>query len=369
MKKIFIIILTILIGFTCLSQEPHIDKEKGITRILKKISHIISGKAYIDEKGDIIIDDRNYISGGDASLLSNYNSNNVTKTGLTYNSTGDTIVSVSDNIVVIDGYDDAVVGNSIRFGDPESETIYTILSIDGDELTLDQTCTGNIGDEFFIGCDGLINDQSIYDNDGVQTIGAYQAKNIWTEIDSSSWLLDGVDDYYLIDENGDSFGKTMCNNGCAISFWAYPLSLHDGIIVGRYDPTNDDSFFRVEFFPDGNLYNALSGDGTTGERILTTTSFSVDEWIHIVMIYDGSTSEAGNIITYKNGSLDETSTGTTTINSSAWEDDEDVYLGVHDETSHNAYFDGYFDEVYIYKRTLTTDEITELYENSKHYKP
>jgi hypothetical protein len=63
MKRIFIIILTILIGFTCLSQEPYVDKEKGITRILKKISHIISGKAYIDEKGDIIIDDRNYISG------------------------------------------------------------------------------------------------------------------------------------------------------------------------------------------------------------------------------------------------------------------------------------------------------------------
>ena len=199
MKKI-IVLLLLTISVPGFSQNNIINLNPGNDTI-----------TISESLGNFIIDiNKIYISSsGDTSLKLDYNSDNVTKLELTYNSTGDTIVSVSNDTVVIDGYSEVVIGNSIRFGDPESGTIYAILDTlgSGDSLKLDQTCTGNIGDEFFSGCDGYIVDQSDYGNDGVQSTGTYQPKGIWIETDSSAWLADGVDDYIkVVDVNALNFG-------------------------------------------------------------------------------------------------------------------------------------------------------------------
>ena len=362
MKK-FIVLLLFTISISVFSQDNNIiNLNPGNDTITTS-----------ESLGNFILDiNQTYISSfGNTSLKLDYNSNNVTKSGLTYNSTGDTIVSVSNDTVVIDDYDDAVIGNSIRFGDPESGTIYTILDTlgSGDSLKLDQICIGNIGDEFYSGCDGYIVDQSDYGNDGIQEIGAYQSRGIWIETDSSCWKLDGIDDYYILDENGDSFGKTICNNGCAISFWTYIENLYHGYIISRYDATDNNYFFRSEFYTNGILYNTIGYDGSSGGRKTTTTSFSTGEWFHIVMNFDGSTSVAGNIITYKNGNLDETLPCSFPIDAQAWEDNEDVLIGAYDDDNPKYYFNGYFIEIKIYDKELTETEITELYTTSRHYTP
>jgi hypothetical protein len=310
----------------------------------------------------------------DTLLLLYYNSDNVTKEGLTYNSTGDTVVSVNDNIVVIDDYDKAIVGNSIRFGDPEIGTIYTILSINVDELTLDQICTGNIGDEFFIGCDGYIEDQSIYNNDGAQAIGAYQPKGIWIETDSSRWKTDGVDDF---------IGITNVSN----FVFAAPASVSAWVKV-----SNDicQSVFSVsETSTANNLFYILIGQECSSS--LTNEIFSVikrkngstiyivgyttvnrnelfdNNWHFLTLTVNGSTIKeyidgSEVLLTVGGGSDDGSFTDINNVN--------DVNVGSRKVVgTRQNYFNGEIDDIRIYNKALSQPEIIQLYINSKHYNP
>ena len=301
--------------------------------------------------GNYIIDiNKTYVSSsGNTSLLIWFDSEDVTKSELTYNSTGDTIVSVLDNIVLIDDYDDATVGNSIRFGNPTSGTIYTILSIDVDELTLDQTCTGDIGDEFYVGCDGNIIDKSIYGNNGVQSIGAYQPKGIWIETDSSFWLADGVDDYIESGVDTDGLQKMT------VSIWV--RSVNVGIIISKYENNSN----RWHIYASNNLVWNIGGL-TYGYNTFSRS----DIWYHYVMVFDGTGATNSDRLKVYIDNEEKTLTFVGTIPSLISTIPNDLTLA---NQGSSLYLNCKFDDLQIYKKVLTTDEIEQLYINSKHYTP
>lgn len=315
--KIYISVLFILISFSCFSQV----RQEGINPLTWGFNIATSS--------------------ADTSLKLLYDSDNVTKAGLTYNSTGDTIVSASNDTVVIDDYDQAVIGNSIRFTTPTSGTVYTILDTlgSGDSLKLDQNCTASIGDEFYIGCDGLIEDQSIYNNDGEQTTGAYQAKAIWIETDSSSWKGDGVDDYY-------TFTQINVGKIYTLSMWVNLEDVNTNILLSTGNSQN------YLYFKDNNEIWHRVNNGTYISFVLSPSFFSTNTWYHLVILRNGAT-----VSLY----VDDVDKGDKTLSNN---DDLTLSnLGGYAGT----YVDGMIDEIKIYNKVLTEEEITELHESSKHY--
>jgi hypothetical protein len=297
--------------------------------------------------------DKNHISGGDASLVLLFDSDNVTKSGLTYNSTGDTIVWISNDNVVVDSTDHIIIGNSIRFGNAESGTIYTILDTLGsiDSLKLDQDCTANIGDEFFIGCDGLIVDQSSYGNNGTQTIGAYQPKGIWIETDSSRWFLEGDDDYISSTSGIDAslIDITYC-------IW---FRVFDNTINYLFGVSGVGVSTAVGLIMDvsstGRIRTRPFGVSSTN----STNGFNDGEWHFAAHLIDRDGNATLYVDNIQESQVDISSRSENELNTSSW------HIG--NEGSQYAYME--FDEVRIYIKLLSESERDQLYQSSKHYNP
>lgn len=287
----------------------------------------------------------------DELLVLKFDSDNVTKTGLTYNSTGDTIVWVSNDTVVVDSTDHIVIGNSIRFGDPESGIIYTILDTLGsvDSIKLDQDCTENIGDEFFIGCDGLIVDQSDYSNNGTQVVGAYQPKGIWIETDSSKWFFDGDDDYIFTSSGIDAalIDITYC-----IWFRVFDNTVNYLFGVGAVGGI-DNTGLVMDGGGSGRIRTRPFGVSST----VSVNGFNDGEWHFVVHLIDRDGNATLYVDNIQESQVDISSKSENELSSSSWQ--------IGKEGSEYAYAE--FDEARIYTRLLSESEITNLYQSSKHY--
>jgi hypothetical protein len=178
--------------------------------------------------------------------------------------------------------------------------------------------------------------------------------------------FDGAGDYVLLDDNGDGFGKHICVNGCSFSAWAKKADLtSEGSIITRFDSAGDDGFWR--FFVDASEHTRF-WFGSDGDTPCTTNYIDgdivQDVWYHYVAVFDNSTG-TGNISVYRDGvHLESVTCGFSGIDVSAWQDDEDVFIGVVDDSSYGAYWNGTIDDVMVFNRSLSADEILGLYANT-----
>ncbi|OYT55227.1 MAG: hypothetical protein B6U72_00305, partial [Candidatus Altiarchaeales archaeon ex4484_2] len=186
----------------------------------------------------------------------------------------------------------------------------------------------------------------------------------WTEgVSDSALKFDGIDDYVLVDDKGNSFGKTLCNNGCSFSLWIKPDNLdRNQRILSRYDTTGLDRFFCM-YINAGDYFFWVNGDGDITNISVSAThgDFASTGWHHLVGTFNGSTTQAGVTQLYVDGKLKDTSTKYITINETAWQDDETVFLGVRDDSSYVDYLNGSIDEIRIYSRALSPTEIEGLF--------
>jgi len=177
-------------------------------------------------------------------------------------------------------------------------------------------------------------------------------------------VLDGAGDWVLVDDNGDSFGKTVCINGCTFSAWAKLMEVGTNNIIGRSDSTSDNEFFRL--FVDSNRDTdfMISSDGEIKCYVdYIGADVSQNVWYHYVGVYDNSTG-TGNVSIYRDGVyLQSTTCSFSGINVTAWQDNEDVFIGTTDDSSFNGPWNGTIDEVMIFNTSLTADQILEIYNN------
>jgi hypothetical protein len=97
----------------------------------------------------------------------------------------------------------------------------------------------------------------------------------------------------------------------------------------------------------GTLYFDTYADGSQN-RFTISSFFSAGSWIHLAVTYDGTTKKV-----YKNGVLIDSNTddsGTLTSVST------DVFIG-KDSTADQYYFDGKIDELRVYNKALTQEEV------------
>ncbi len=97
-----------------------------------------------------------------------------------------------------------------------------------------------------------------------------------------------------------------------------------------------------------------AGCGGNGGSILNTTAINTNEWIHLVYVSDGV---GGNTKIYKNGTYVGQSKNSTSIGNCS---SQNLYFGV-DIFSAPEYMDAKLDDIAIYNRALTQQEITALY--------
>lgn len=101
----------------------------------------------------------------------------------------------------------------------------------------------------------------------------------------------------------------------------------------------------LQFWADGTA-------NSNGGMVQSTSSIPTNEWIHVVGTYDGS-----NVKIYINGSLENTKSYTQTPATT----DQPLVIGRWYGNFNGSYTDGQIDQVRIYSKSLSSTEVTQLY--------
>lgn len=177
--------------------------------------------------------------------------------------------------------------------------------------------------------------------------------------------FDGVDDYIQVNSptSLDDLGPM------SISAWVYPKSSGEsaaGIIIHK---SSGFGAFGWQFVIDsastpGVLSPYFSRDYTTTDlqHIVTSGLVPINKWSHIILTWDGSVT-AANVKIYLNGAE---VTYTTTIDGVGdLVSDSSSSMQIGNNTGGSRSFDGSIDDVRIYNRALSADEVRALYNSGK----
>jgi hypothetical protein len=159
--------------------------------------------------------------------------------------------------------------------------------------------------------------------------------------------------------NVPNSSSLQATNALTYAAWVYPMGLgppdaasaYPGIIAKRYDYTTDVAFTMFIWF-NNNVYGDVAGTRFNADAGLTD-----NQWYHVAVVFDGPNALA---TIYINGSpYPWNCTGT--------------FVGMHNSDltvgylpqgaglDPNGYFIGLIDEVAIWTRTLSANEIESLY--------
>ncbi len=197
-------------------------------------------------------------------------------------------------------------------------------------------------------------DISKYGNDGTLENGTS-----WTTSGKfgSALSFDGVDDYVDCGDTADL--EFASGQSFSFSFWFKGTghsSSQDGIITKGYGAgDNDLTPWYLEYYEnDGTIALFLRDSGGTSSHTSGTVAIDDGNWHFITAVYDAG---AGEIRNYVDTELDTTTTGVP----------EDAYgtnAGIFVLMDHlERYTQGSLDEVRIYNRALSTEEIKMHYQS------
>lgn len=182
------------------------------------------------------------------------------------------------------------------------------------------------------------------DNDGALKNGAGYATD---GVCGYALELDGEDDYCEVPDD-DTLDIT---DEITIEAWINPevtsvrYVVQKGWFAGQ---TGVGGVYSLDLFP-GKLRGVLVEPDGTFHGLVGTTIIKIGEWQHIAMTWDGSTQKV-----YYNGNLENSASFTGSIATSTGE----VLIGRYG----SLYFEGLIDDVRIYNKGLTADEIEASYE-------
>lgn len=168
-------------------------------------------------------------------------------------------------------------------------------------------------------------------------------------------LLDGQEDTKLTLTNTDDNNIGVNKESYSISVWyrtETPFSTFTSArIIEKWSGSPRTSYPVSMIFVDSTL-GVHQYDKTTRVNIATTAVVSND-WTHLVMIYNGDTDE---LLAYKNGTLiDQIDV------SSLGEIDNNADYIIGNTANGIRPFSGAIDDLYIYKRALSNNEVVALF--------
>ena len=187
-----------------------------------------------------------------------------------------------------------------------------------------------------------------YNNDGF-----YQTYSS----NSFSASFDGVDDRIVVPQSSD----LNISGSMSISFWFQRGRAGHSSFEGVLNKNASSSVnYSVGFRSSGDpTPNKLAfWHGGVGANLVTTTAFtSTTDKVHACFVNNG-----GTWYWYINGSQDSTGTGCNVTSTTT-----DLVLGAYDATSPNSFYSGNLDEVFIWSRAITSDEVSNIYNNKAYF--
>src|SRR3989344_5462976 len=175
--------------------------------------------------------------------------------------------------------------------------------------------------------------------------------------------FDGSDDY--VDAgSGSSLDNITVKT---VSAWIFPRSAGENSVGRIVDKGNNVNGWELDMCGSGNaicessdriLYHYTT-DGTTGQWIAGGSSIQYNQWQHVVVIHDNS-SLTNDPVFYINGVLSAT-TEHQTPTGTAFASDSAQSLRMGERGDGLRTFDGLIDDVRVYNRALSSDEIKRLY--------
>ena len=171
---------------------------------------------------------------------------------------------------------------------------------------------------------------------------------------NSAYSFDGINNFIEI-QNSNSL--QFATNNQSVSFWIKisetPLPINPSVqaIIGKYKNLNG---FLVHFAGDGSLFYSIKNSSTTlwGDCPILSSNYPLNNYFHVVYTNDNNLLKG-----YINGQLFTTTVLTPGINIGTTL--ESLLFGK--ELSNDNYFKGILDDIGIWNRALTEDEINNLY--------
>ena len=217
------------------------------------------------------------------------------------------------------------------------------------DLVLYLTFDGNVNDT-----DRRAYDYSAYKNNGTLLNGT--SAGCFTNNACPSWVSGRFGNATAYDGIGDLTNITGVNQFNTTSFsiglWVNPNSTRTQGIIAK---TNVTVAQRWRIFMNGAggavEFDAQSATEQLG-NVVTTTNLAAATWYHIVATYDGTTARI-----YVNGAFEASATASTMLNNNT----NHIEIG----TSETNRFNGTIDEVMMWNKNMTDNEIAFLFESSR----
>ena len=169
--------------------------------------------------------------------------------------------------------------------------------------------------------------------------------------------FDGVDDYI------DVSSYKPKNDSMTWAAWIYPkqIKVTNQFAISNHNGGGDGSAqgFDIRTYST-NVYCQLAN--VSKYRILATSAIlSVNNWYHIGCVYDNSTT---TLSLYVNGALKQSKA----VGGGPWASSNyGATIGSLRNPSPSSYFNGTIDEVLIYNRSLSSTEISDLYNDGLYH--
>jgi len=195
------------------------------------------------------------------------------------------------------------------------------------------------------------------DGSGNSNTGTLTNNPTWTQGKKNGALrFDGVNDYVDCGNNA-TLNPTSATT---IEAWVKPNSVTAGsykAILSNWGASVPNGYlFYGQYSLNGTWFHFEMKIGDVGKQFNVASVFTANTWVHLVLVYDGS-----YLRTYKNGVAIGTPTAATgTINAFT----SNLKIGAYSQSPISGYFNGSVDEVKIYSRALSAEEIRYQYNRS-----
>ena len=277
-----------------------------------------------------------------------------------------------DPIDFVGGYDDDKVNIGRSTTDPGDPRFHLKGKIDDVRIYDRALSTEEIEQLYHEGTDGLVAhwefDESegniAYDSVGDNDGNVYGAQWTTGKIDGAL-DFNGLADY--VEVTDDPSLRFSQYDSFSISYWAKPLSGLDGSILGKYRAGERSGVFgyRTSWYGDKSAFRFDAEKSYSGKTIIYTPDDSAPAgiWYHVTCVYDNK-----DMKIYLNGQF--AADGTFSCDTGSTTPDNNLAMGARlwDHTI-NLHYNGSIDDVRIYDRALSEEEVLQLYQIHIHEYP
>ena len=260
-------------------------------------------------------------------------------------STGETTSSISLTPASIQTVSVAVSGSSDDFTDEVTVTVEPCTPDLPDHVPLDGLVAwypfnGNANDESGNGHDGIITGATFAEDRNGNADASIEFNGY--PVPGTNRTQVGLDNHVYVPDFDDPF-----DNGLSISLWALEFPTSESAFLQRRNNNNID--FNLELNTSNQIAAHLGFTAFSSQETMPS-----EQWTHLTLSYDEE-----SIKLYKDGALIEEQAATQGINNFA----DELFIGkyiYYGGFTHHFFFNGRQDDLGIWNRALTLEEIEAL---------